>query len=400
MLSPKQAQTKLLKTFAADTKNFRILLKGAVDFPIKIDLKPPKTRSQVADSIIASRQFVEEWQEFESQNDHVCVEYLEYTYREHGKCRFPQYWVLNDEALYHALSEGFLHKTYKLKTLITDAANCFEQMSSLDANEIYRFLVDNIDVLKELDVENSILPDLKKLIPQLKHSMGRGHQLRTLPISGVDTKFIEKNQKLVESLLNLLHKGKVAEVGGLLAWLGCGEKPQGWLYVKPMCDNTRRSLADILEMRLSCQFLMGYELKAKNILVVENEQTCSILPDINDTIVVAGGGKNVAWLSASWLEDKNVFYWGDIDADGLLILSQARQNCPHIEPLMMDRNTVLKHQELMVDDGGRNLQVPLGLTSSERNLFVALKTGDFLGNRLEQERLDPEFVKRQVAVIS
>ncbi|HCK92899.1 MAG TPA: hypothetical protein DHW71_07930, partial [Gammaproteobacteria bacterium] len=69
-------------------------------------------------------------------------------------------------------------------------------------------------------------------------------------------------------------------------------------------------------MRLTSHTLKSYDFPADNILIIENDQSCYSLPKMPNTIAISGGGKNVAWLFESCLLNKNLAYWGDIDADG------------------------------------------------------------------------------------
>lgn len=63
------------------------------------------------------------------------------------------------------------------------------------------------------------------------------------------------------------------------------------------------------------------------VLVVENRDPRLWFPPVSDTIVVEGGGKAAAALLAnvSWIRAADhVVYWGDIDADGYMILDHFR----------------------------------------------------------------------------
>jgi hypothetical protein len=56
-----------------------------------------------------------------------------------------------------------------------------------------------------------------------------------------------------------------------------------------------------------------------------------------NTIAVLGSGLNLEWMNATWLKDRRIAYWGDIDTWGLVMLAAARRRQPHLEPLLMDR---------------------------------------------------------------
>jgi hypothetical protein len=138
--------------------------------------------------------------------------------------------------------------------------------------------------------------------------------------------------------------------------------------------------------------LLAVELPASNILVVENVQSGLGLPPLDNTIAVFGGGKNVSWLSAPWLQAKNVGYWGDIDSEGFAILSDARRRCNKIVSIMMDEQVVEAFSSRMVDEPDSVDVPPVFLDEQEGRLFHKLRQGDFGKPRLEQEKLAADFV--------
>ena len=75
-------------------------------------------------------------------------------------------------------------------------------------------------------------------------------------------------------------------------------------------------------------------------------------------------------MNAKWLQHKQVFYWGDIDSEGLNILSMVRQKIPHVIALMMDEATVLQFQNHMVDEPDSIFSEPQYLTADELKLLA------------------------------
>lgn len=259
--------------------------------------------------------------------------------------------------------------------------------------QLFNALIDHLDTLCQFNDEDLYL--LVKLIPQLKCGMGKGSYLRSLPVTVVDTKFIEKHRRLIESITAAVID-EAARQRGLFRWLNCRHKPRDWLLVKPLCPQTRAALGGLPLLRLSSDTLIEFVLPADNILIIENEQPCLALPDIPNTIAIAGGGKNVAWMQAQWLPAKRVGYWGDIDSEGLSILSDARSKQSTITPLMMDMQTVDAYRQRMVDEPGSVIKEPIALTRAERELFSALRGRRYGHTRLEQERLPIDYVTRAI----
>ena len=149
-------------------------------------------------------------------------------------------------------------------------------------------------------------------------------------------------------------------------------------------------------MQLSVDVLKHYELPATNILVVENMQSGLGLPRLTDTIVVFGGGKNVAWMDADWIKGKRVAYWGDLDTWGLAILSDVRAKVSSVTPLMMDIETISNFEDRMVIEPEPVDVCPVTLSDAERDVFFGLKSGRFHSSRLEQERLSSDYIHLKV----
>ena len=90
-----------------------------------------------------------------------------------------------------------------------------------------------------------------------------------------------------------------------------------------------------------------------------------------------------------------MLYWGDIDTDGLKILSSARSHFPRTQSVLMDMSTLQRYRDRWVLEGCANLQADRAcLTPEELSLYDALLANAWQdwnsaqGVRLEQERLD------------
>lgn len=86
-----------------------------------------------------------------------------------------------------------------------------------------------------------------------------------------------------------------------------------------------------------------------------------------------------------WLQRVPLYYFGDLDVHGLLILSNLRQLFPQTQSFLMSESTLIKWKHLSVKDPTERLTIsPSQLTESEMHLFKILQK-DHL--RLEQERI-------------
>lgn len=105
----------------------------------------------------------------------------------------------------------------------------------------------------------------------------------------------------------------------------------------------------------------------------------------------------------AWLLDVEVWYWGDIDTHGFGILNRLRAKLPHTRSFLMDRETLLAHQDLWGEEpmDKRYIGEPSMLTDAEYALFDDLRN-DRLGRciRLEQERVSWGWLNDRLAALT
>ncbi len=219
------------------------------------------------------------------------------------------------------------------------------------------------------------------LADALTPGCAQGRPLRALPLVGNDSKFFERHRTLLLRLL-AVRFGEEALVDGLEAFLGALDSANHWLLVVPLADG----LLPFAQLRIRAAELATTPLPAQNILLVENERVWHTLPPLTDTIAVLGAGLDLAWMSAEWLRERRLAYWGDLDTWGLTMLAQARLSQPHLTPLLMDSATFEQAQtHAVVEPEPAPTTPPDGLTEVEQALYRQL-----LG--LERGRLEQEFI--------
>ena len=372
-----------------NTASLKARLLGEKAFPIRIGLKPPNGHSALSDVAYFLR-FIAEWKAFSHQE---MIQWKSKIFRNFSEQIVPTFLTVNSiKQLIQLLGSdaqerGKLWERNMALLLNIEDEGQFKQ-------RLYPTLVRWIEVIEKLSEKESKL--LAKLLLQLKQGLGSGCYLRALPLNGIDTKFLENHQALIEDLIDTLHCGAVAEAGGLLNWLDCHINPKDWLTIRPLCEDSRKALGNLPIFKIPSNVLKTYELPAKNILVVENLQSGLALPYMNDTIAVIGCGKNVAWMNAEWLHQKHVGYWGDIDTWGLSILSDARRQFAFVEPLMMDIDTLKIHEESMIIELEPVSTIPQFLRGDEIILFNDLASRRFKSNRLEQERILSDYSRQKL----
>ncbi|MEU2069941.1 DUF2220 domain-containing protein [Streptomyces anulatus] len=128
---------------------------------------------------------------------------------------------------------------------------------------------------------------------------------------------------------------------------------------------------------------------ARTVFVLENEITYLSLPPVPDAIAILGSGYAAALLRhLPWLDDVDLYYWGDIDTHGFAILNQVRGRFPHTTSLLMDRVTLLAHESHWGQEKSQARGGLTHLTPEEAHLEQDLRTGAYQPHlRLEQERI-------------
>jgi hypothetical protein len=216
--------------------------------------------------------------------------------------------------------------------------------------------------------------------------------LRLLPVPGVDTKFFEQNSAVLRSLLDTLLPIVDASESRLARRYGLPEQ-------EPLIECAWNDPAiqarfqGFTRLAFPLEQLAQNALPARRILIVENRAALqqALLVRLADTVIVFGGGYRVLLLKqCTWLHERSLFYWGDLDTHGLSILGQLRTVFPHLQALMMDEATLTQHLDATSTDVVWNRAQPPALTDAEQQLFLLLQTRQL---RLEQERIQPEWMR-------
>ena len=243
-------------------------------------------------------------------------------------------------------------------------------------------------------VENtSKWPDILKVLDYFSLNPCPQLYIRELPIE-VHTKFIERNKAIIYELLDIVIADKVCSEEKDF------EKHFGLHYDEPILRirvldttlvPTLFSGVDDISMPLS-RFLK-LSLPISKVFVVENKVNFLTFPPIADCIVIWGHGYGVSSMKNSdLLKSAELFYWGDLDAQGFEILSQFRGYYPQTKSFLMDRSTFDKYFE---NDAGTpsKISVELNLTAEELFLYEYIKANNY---RLEQEKIPQNYVIEQL----
>lgn len=221
--------------------------------------------------------------------------------------------------------------------------------------------------------------------------------LRQVDVPGVDTKFIESRRKILAALLDRqLSEHRVEAARPVADFAG-----RYRFRAKPAYVRFRRLDGGdgFSEMSVRVDEFAAMPPPAETVYVVENEITYLAFPPVESAIVIFGEGYAVPRLEPlTWLADRKLIYWGDIDTHGFAILNRLRRSFGHVRSMLMGRATLMSHESQWVSEPNPTYErLPL-LTEEEAALYGDL-VEDALGPavRLEQERVSYGALERALS---
>jgi hypothetical protein len=229
----------------------------------------------------------------------------------------------------------------------------------------------------------------------LEHEVA-GHYLRTIPVP-VHTKFIQRYNHLIYSLLKFLQPERFDPAGvSLEESLGLQKKP--YLFMFRWLDETlcMQYSAGMDVFGITVNYLKRVSWPVKRIILVENETNLYLLPVLPGTFALASGGGALHLLKEIPLFNHiPLYYWGDLDERGFVLLHDMRLYYPAIKSVLMDETVVAFHQHEMdkQQKAYRERELP-GLTTEEKSAYVFLSAHQ---GRIEQEKLNQAYVQKYLA---
>lgn len=240
--------------------------------------------------------------------------------------------------------------------------------------------------------------DLLKVVQYFKSNTQPNLYIRELPIK-VHTKFIESNKGTIKELLDVVIENYVNKAETDF------EKRFNLKFSEPLVrfkvldqSISKNYFNNIDDLSIPLSQFQNLRIPLKKVLIVENKTslyTTLTLPKMEEAIAIFGRGYGVSNLKkASWLNDADLVYWGDIDAQGFEILSQLRGYFPHAKSILMDNATFEKFFE---EDSGSPSVVSanLLLTDEEDALYQTIKENNW---RLEQEKIPFDYVNEKFGI--
>jgi hypothetical protein len=365
----------------------RIWLRGEGQWPLIIALGCP-TESEAQEQMQGTLAWVSSWRGWQGAGEII---WGERRWRSIGTQSVPERLILNspDEVA------EWIEETERWRRA-RDRYHRFRTRWPALAVSLTRYF----DVLA--DYPDADIDRLYDILSWLESHPKSNLYPRQLPVSGLDTKWLESRKALIVDLLNTLSTVDDCPRSDSMLLAGasnagefyrvCGLRPLPTTVRALILDaELRRRVGGFRDLAVRVDELSTSGFGAKRVYIIENVQTALAFEDLPDSIAIVGLGYGVDVLAGfDWLRESDCIYWGDIDTHGLAILSRAREFLPSVESFMMDEATLLRYRALWSverDQVGAD-ELP-NLNSTERDLFEGLRQQRWGSNvRLEQERID------------
>jgi hypothetical protein len=223
--------------------------------------------------------------------------------------------------------------------------------------------------------------------------------LRQIDLPNVHTKLIEGHRGVLAELLDLVLPEQAIDathtgVGGFCRRYGFLDKPSRVRF-RVLDPDIRLLPAEAdQDITLTQAAFASLKLPVSKVFITENEINFLAFPFVPDAMVIFGAGYGFDNFAATfWLQQKDIYYWGDIDTHGFAILNQFRKFFPHSLSFLMDRHTLLEHRVLWGVEAQPETANLARLNTEESALFDQLRQNNWGERvRLEQERIGFDFL--------
>lgn len=357
---------------------------GESTFPRRLSLKGP-TSSQMTDQFDQVRQWISQLQ---AKAGYYRLVWRDINHRLLGSNQVPvQAWI------------DSVDDAFKLIRRYQDAQK-FHSLAALTKErrpELIPWLQKR--PLRALD----LVDDWPRLLDIVDWLAGRPRPriyLRQVDVAGVHTKFIETHRGVLAELFDLVLPQGAIDISmprgaaGFCQRYGFRDKPLRVRF-RLLDPNIAFFATDTdQDITVTSDTFARLDPTVCKVFITENEINFLAFPNMPQSMVIFGAGYNFDILAqAAWLHDRQLIYWGDIDTHGFAILDQLRAYFPEVVSFLMDRETLMAHQDLWGTEPKPEMRDLDRLKSEEEALYNDLREnrlGDKI--RLEQEHIGFEWV--------
>ncbi|WP_094227776.1 Wadjet anti-phage system protein JetD domain-containing protein [Methanolobus psychrotolerans] len=388
MIHPEEIKTKASRMYLNILSSS---VQGTLSFPIEISFGKIKANETLENFSVINNEIKKLRNESKEKKGYgYSTEYILKNDRKIGKQYFPSRIYFEDLNDYLK----FLHKEKEYHLFMQAVQQIIAQLPQLQP-----WIESNPKkVLDNIDNWNDIIKVCRYFIECPKPNI----YIRELPLD-ISTKFVEENEAIIRTLLDILigeHLNKDESDFKMRFNLKYSE-PLIRLRILDY-EMAQELFSGVDDLSIPQSQFNKLNIPCSRVFILENKTNYSnifnflSLPVIKDSISIFGKGFGIGVLkNAVWLSNKQIIYWGDIDAHGFQILSQIRGYFPQTQSCMMDFETFREFKNLAVTGTDTKVTALEYLTPEEHELFehlINLKEN----NRLEQEKIPHAYALKNI----
>jgi len=380
MRTPEELRRRLQSRWQNQRRNW---LLGEGEWPLSLGTEPP-TEAKVLAEWTRFDQWLAQWREVAHRSANA-VRHEARSWPRIGEQKLPCVWQFaTPEAVATELGQVARWSQAKQR---------FDLLAAWKGDATWRSeLSRHFELLADLD--DAQFQRLCTVVEWLWRHPASGLYPRQLPISGIDTKWLDSYRSVTAAWVGAL---RACETRDFYVATGLRAAPDR-LRMRLLDPALRESLGGLSDIEAPAGEFMGLKLPVQSVLIVENLVTGLACESLPGTIVFMRRGYAVdALAKLPWLSQLPVYYWGDIDTHGLAILSRLRSYLPQARALMMDEATLLAFRGLWGKEEKQHAALEFQhLAEEEQRLYRALREGEYRQVRLEQERIAWDFAWQRV----
>ncbi|MBI9097555.1 MAG: hypothetical protein JEY91_03705 [Spirochaetaceae bacterium] len=234
-------------------------------------------------------------------------------------------------------------------------------------------------------------PNLIKVIGYFLQNESIDLSFREISLT-IPTKFIENNQSLLRELLDsVLPEERIISEEKDLA-LRYGLKKEDDFRFRILLPENLNTLGPFRDLSVLPSELSRWNPDVEYVILIENKYAFLQFPDLDGWLKIWGSGNSVVLLEqCRWLNEKKLYYWGDMDPQGFDILHMFRTRFPETRSLFMNMDCYNQFKEYAHSAGNYNIRENLHLTDEEKECYQYLISNSSI-SRIEQERISLDWI--------
>jgi hypothetical protein len=226
-----------------------------------------------------------------------------------------------------------------------------------------------------------------------------GLTVRSVPVSGMHTKWLAKHRGMVIACLGTpTDPAESAEPTedpdpadiptGDLDALGLRPLPSE-ISIVIADPGLRTAVGGLRQITAPVNELARLQIHPDAVLIVENKEPAVTWGDTAGLVVIHSLGNHLDVLGClPWIRHERCWYWGDLDRHGFTLISRARTMIPQLASLLMTPGDIETYQPLGVEEElDRYDQPDSTLTAAEADALASLQLTGGKYRRIEQERI-------------